>query len=765
MRLFCFMLFFWIGFSGLSQSITQLKSLADSYYQSSKYLEAMDFYEHLHDLLPEDRSIHFRYASCLFNALKYDEAKKQFEDLFLAGGFVDSVVYNYGLSMKILGDYHEADSVFGALLYEIEPENHYYKLAEFQKAGCQLGLRQLMIKDKRNFREYERLNSKSHDFGAVQNPVSGEIVISTSRKTKGRQFFDGQYGGLLPNMICFAQNEEDCELYEDLNTQWAEGTGTFSGNGQYFYFSSCQKDMGCRLFASRFTDGRWSVPEPLNDEINYPGSNCRHPALSFSGDTLFFSSNRPGGKGGVDIWMSIKMNSTDWSPPLNLGETINTTADEITPFYSSKFRALLFASNGHAGYGGYDIFIAKGNSFYAPGIYNIGRPYNSPLDDTYFGLGSSGMISSDRKGGDFNIYQFDFKDEVQLLKSFINVESLVDLTKYNITSIDLETFRLEDYESYHIFAPVKEQVEEREDQKHKNIFGVGEPEQEVILKIDEDNSIATLVNAQNKFEFRLLPDSLEHFTVEINKSEVKTIVKDTTYNYHEYDYETIYFDFNDSGLRDESLESLKDLIHQFGKENIVLVDIHTHADPSGSREYNFSLSEKRGFSVMRYMSELGLPYRQARVFANGEENLITSTDTWYGQLFNRRAELVVYTKHPVTFVKAQVYLVRHQMTLELASTQLGLPAEKLKEWNGISSTVLQEGHVLRVLDPQHQSPSLKYLIPQEYYSDQIFNHVVEAGETLSTIAEKYRIPEELIFEINELKDPQVSQGDVLVIYF
>ncbi len=754
----------WIGFSGLSQSITQLRNVADSYYQSSKYLEAMEFYAHLHELLPQDRSIHFRYASCLFNALRYKEAKKEFESLLMKGGFADSVAYNYGLTIKILGDYHKADSVFGALLFEIAPENRLYKVAEFQKAGCQIGLKQLMIRNNRNFREFELLNSESHDFGAVQNPITREIVISTSRKTKGKQFYDGQYGGLLPNMICFDPNEqESCDLYDELNSQWAEGTGTFSGDGKQFYFSSCQKDTGCRLFESQFIEGEWSAPKPLNERINYPGSSNRHPAISLSGDTLFFSSNRPGGKGGVDIWMSIKVSNSDWSPAINLGETINTSADEITPYYSSRYEALLFASNGHAGYGGYDIFLAKGNSFYAPGIYNLGRPYNSPLDDTYFALGTSGMISSDREGGDFNIYQFDYKDEIQLLKSFINVESLVDLTKYSMTSLDLETFRIEDYESYHIFVPIKEKLEEQDDQKHKNIFGVGEPEQEVVLKLDEENSIATLVNAQSKFEFRLLPDSLDYFSVEINKNKVQAIVKDTTYNYHKYNYETIYFDFNSTDLRDESIESIKDLINQFGIDNIVLVDIHTHADATGSHDYNFELSEKRGFSVMRYMLELGLPYRQARVFANGEENLVTNMDTWYGQLFNRRAELVVYTKHPVTYMKAKVYLVRHEMPLTVASNQLGLPAEKLKEWNGLKSSVLKEGHVLRVLDPQHQSPGLRYLIPQEYYSDQIFNHIVQAGETLRTIADKYRIPEELIYEINEL-DGEVRKGDVLVIY-
>mgnify|MGYP001245106002 CR=1 FL=1 len=764
MRIFFFMVLCWLGFYGFSQSITQLKTVADSYYESKKYLEAKDFYERLHDLMPKDRSIHFRYASCLFNALRYSEAKKEYEALYLDGGFADSVVYNYGLSIKILGDYQKADSVFGALLYELAPENRHYKLAEFQKAGCQLGLRQLTIKNNRNFRLFERLNSKEHDFGAIQNPVTGEIVISTSRKTGGKQFFDGQYGGLLPNMICFDQNaDEDCDLYDELNSQWAEGTGTFSGDGKHFYFSSCQKDRGCRLFESQFTEGGWSTPKPLDDKINYPGSNCRHPALSLTGDTLFFSSNRPGGKGGVDIWMSIKVNKSDWSPAINLGETINTTADEITPFYSSRYEALLFASNGHAGYGGYDIFIAKGNSFFAPGIYNIGQPFNSALDDTYFALGTTGMISSDRAAGDFNIYQFDYNDEVQLLMSFVNVESLVDLTKYNMTSLSLETFRIEDYESYHIFIPVKDQVEELHGQKHKNIFGVGEPEQEVILKLDEENSIATLVNAQNKFEFRLLPDSLDHFEVEINNEKVQSIVKDTTYDYHRYEYETIYFDFNATALRDESIESLKDLVHQFGKENIVLVDIHTHADAMGSHDYNFSLSEKRGFSVMRYMLELGLPYRQARVFANGEENPITSIDTWYGQLFNRRAELVVYTKHPVTYMKAKVYLVRHKISLGFAAEQLGLPADKLKEWNGLTSTVLDEGHVLRVLDPQHQAPGLRYLIPQEYYSDNIFNHVVQAGETLRKIADKYRIPEELIYEINKLNG-EVKRGDVLVIY-
>ena len=754
----------------LGQSITQIRALADQYYNSGKYDEAVDFFERIHETQPKDHDIHLKFALSLYHSLQYEKAIVQFKLLLKSGSNNEQALYYYGWLLKTEGLYNQADSTFKLLIENPNVSNEYKTLGDFQQKGCKLGIRMLKVKNPHKLHPLEDVNSSNHEFGMIQHK-SGYAALSTTRNTGQKQFYDGQFGGLLPNIQGYELNKESKweqnKVFEMFNSKWAEGTGCFSQDGQEFYFSSCKKDVGCKIMISYLNEaGLWTAPILLNENVNNEGYDSKQPNVSATGDTLFFVSNRPGGIGGTDIWMTFKMRENQWAPAINMGATINTPADEMSPFYSSDFNALLFASNGHAGYGGYDTYLAKGISFYAPNIYNIGLPFNSSYDDNYFSLGKNGYITTNRNKTDFDIYEFEYKSEIELLKSFMTDESLIDLILQESTSLELYSFRLEEYEDYHMFQPSQDVSIETLSEKgnFKKITGTGTPQSIVRLSLNDTLEMLTLVTEQNAFEIRMLPDTLDNHIVTENKIETNYQWEDMNFDGYKYEFEKIYFDFSSHDLRDESKETLSDLVKIFRADNIVMVDIHTHTDHFGDHDYNYTLSENRGLSILKYLKDQGLDYGQIRVFPNGEKNLLSDHDSWYSRLFNRRAEIVVYTIKPVTFTKPDVFIIRKDIAVSTTSDFLKVSNKKMQEWNGLSDKVtnLKEGHVVRVFDPKHLMPNLNYLIPEDAAGKELITYVVKKGDTITKLAEKFGVMEEIIMEENRLEHVLIPGKEIII---
>jgi hypothetical protein len=172
------------------------------------------------------------------------------------------------------------------------------------------------------------------------------------------------------------------------------GTGSFSADGRLFFFTICSGLTGedatnrCDIFrGERSISGAWTQPVALGPAVNMPGSNNAFPTIVTDAEgrnLLYFSSNRPGGRGGLDLYFSVQEDPNDplsFAAPVNLGAAVNTVSDEITPAYDAGEGYLYFASNGHPGFGGLDVFRVAGGAggFSAP--ENLGEPVNSSADD------------------------------------------------------------------------------------------------------------------------------------------------------------------------------------------------------------------------------------------------------------------------------------------------------------------------------------------------------------------------------------------------
>ena len=190
---------------------------------------------------------------------------------------------------------------------------------------------------------------------------------------------------------------------------WDEGLSlgglNITVDGRKMYFTGCNLTMGygnCDLYYSGKLGDKWLPPMNMGPKVNSQWWDSQ-PVISADGKFLYYASRRSGGKGGSDLWMSKRLSNGHWSPPINLGDSINTSGNEMAPFLHADGKTLYFSSTGHLGMGGSDIFISKQDE---TGRWskaeNLGYPVNTFANEINFIAsldGSAGYLSSDRPGG------------------------------------------------------------------------------------------------------------------------------------------------------------------------------------------------------------------------------------------------------------------------------------------------------------------------------------------------------------------------------
>ena len=734
----------------MGQSIPKMIRIAQELYDSERYLESIEFYEKIVSIDKSNFYAKHQLGLAQMNSLQYESAQRTFSKIAENpdNDFRASAFYHYGSILKLQSKYDFADSLFAQVISVPNADPDLITLARKQKAGCQLALGQ-QLKD-RGFRvdPMEGVNSKFHDFGATANNRTRQLVFATTRTISGEQYQGSQYRGLLPDLVAFRyagndrwRNQTSFQNFDRVNSQWSEGAGSFTPDGNLFYFSSCQGEGGsqCSILVSAFREGKWSEPKALNEYINEKNSENKQPSISATGDTLFFVSDRIGGLGGSDIWMSLKgLEEESWGPAINLGEVINTVENEISPYYSSAHESLVFSSNGQVSYGGYDLYLAKGESFFEPEIYNLGDPFNTAGDDLYFNIAdSAGFLTSNRVDrGVLDLYYFRVPNERLFLSLLISGETLIDAriaSRFiDVASLDLYTFRAEDYEGYAVFDPVK-----REKPKPK-VIAEEEGEDTAAPLLAEATSSTNLTPANQLFEIASRP--------------VRGVP-----------YESIYFAFGSAFLDSKAMESLNQLIVQLENQTTASISVLAFTDPLGSSDFNLDLSARRGKSVKDFLVKKGLDSTKINVLARGEIPTPPQRDSWFNRIFQRRVEIVVESNEPLSLKRARYFALRAPMNTEDIAQMLRIESSAFREWNNTNQNDWKTGDLIRIHFPAMASPDLRFFTGKNDIDSKFFVHKVKTGETPLTIAQKYGQPEELIYESNNLQGPLKTGDEVLII--
>lgn len=400
----------------------------DAYYQleNKEYSKAYYLFDQLYNKDPKNLDYKYRLAFCCLN---YPEKKARaielFEELKTTGQLKD-VDFYLGKAYHL--NYRFDEAISYTQKYLDEHKNTKVKDAEWplvEEAG-------LLMINSTNGRNIGNMKVKANirNVGAPVNTEEDEYVpvITTDEATmiytyRGKKSLGGIIDDNQKPDPEFGYYHEDIYITNRAqDSSWQTGTGIASINtnvhdaaiavspdGQtLFTFTSTKKDSG-DVYVSRLTGTEFGKPERLNDNINttsWEGS-C---SISADGRFLYFASERPGGYGGRDIWVSAWENG-DWGPAKNLGDKVNTPYDDDAPFIHPDGITLFFSSKGHSSIGGYDIMftIKKDNDWLPP--QNMGIPLNTTEDDRYYVINSSGTrgyFSSNRGGtgglGKYDIY-------------------------------------------------------------------------------------------------------------------------------------------------------------------------------------------------------------------------------------------------------------------------------------------------------------------------------------------------------------------------
>lgn len=359
----------------------------------------------------------------------YLRVKRRRDGRFLLAG------YYYALMVKLNGNYQESlvqFEEFMALLkerdqHEDERFRTYYEQAKIEREGSLIALNEISSPQPQHGFSIlsDDINSEQMDSAPTIFSDDSTIVISSGR---GRSRGTGAFGENWNNFYRFTkQSGEWSEIkskdnFKVVNDKFEDAAGNFNAERDKFYFTRCEPvsatAIDCKIYVTSLSGGEWSEPVALNSNINGRGSNSRQPSVTVSGDSLFFCSDRVGGVGGYDIYLSTKYGDENWGPAQHLGSQINTPFTESSPFYDHEDEALFFSSEGHRGFGGFDIYIAQGSPFEKAEIYNAGLPYNSNRDDLFFIEGEhKGYLSSNREDGvgKMDIYAFNIQSEKELI--------------------------------------------------------------------------------------------------------------------------------------------------------------------------------------------------------------------------------------------------------------------------------------------------------------------------------------------------------------
>ncbi|MCX6327640.1 MAG: OmpA family protein [Bacteroidia bacterium] len=408
-----------------------------------------------------------------------------------------------------------------------------------------------------------------------------------------------------------------------LNTSQNEGAQTLSSDGNYMFFTACDRRGGlgsCDLYFSAFIEGRWSEPSNLRTPVNTSYWESQ-PSISADGKTLFFSSNRPGGFGGKDIWFSILNNQNGWTVPVNMGKNINTDGDEMSPFIHFDGRTLYFASDGRVGMGGFDIYMTRMNidsTWTEP--QNLGYPINTYNDEMGLVIESGGekaYFSSIRdKPNGKDIFYFNLYESVR--------PSPVSYMKGKV--YDKETGKLlkADYELIN--------------------FSTGK----ITIKSSTDGAGNFLVCLPSGYNYGINVSKAgylfysENFMFEGQHTVVEPYIKRIILNPikvgEKMQLSNVFYEIDSWQLKKESTLELNNLANLLSDNKDIIIEIGGYTDSTGSVEYNLSLSEKRAISVVNYLVNKGISSDRLRYKGYGNKSPIGDNVTVEGRKLNRRTE-------------------------------------------------------------------------------------------------------------------------------
>lgn len=623
-------------------SVAQYKStklkMADGLLEEGKIYAALEIFE---DIIKKDESNKYvikKIAELHEQIFSYEEAAKWYYELMeVQNGEYPKAEFKFAQLMKMAGKYDIAMKHYLSFskTYRGHDQAQLSKLCKIEIKSCKKAIEALPNAD-------YSVTKLSNDINSVFSDVApfgfkGDLYFSAIPSDTAfsyREFLDS-----APSFqIYVAKQIEDTQfdsavrfIPEIINTPYKHtANGSFNKKGDKFFFTKCKENvngkMVCKIYCTVKKDSVWQKPVKLNSEINDANNDfsSTHPTLlsykkgkrdKKETQFLVFSSTKPGGLGGYDLWSSKIDDDLNCEKATNLGGKINSQLNEVTPFYDGKNK-FYYSSNGKGGFGGMDVFVANVKRGKIKKAKGMDLPVNSSWDDWYYNEMSAGtaFIVSNRIGS--RIYHNNIRlDDIYLVKK--------ETKKY----LTLNAIKND---------------------------SIGAPIPGVLFKVNfagDKRSEGKEVKANDPFQ--IIPNKTYEILAQkngyVNQKTLFSTSYDTKSDTISWEFslskidstkeivlENIYFDSNSSTLKPESKSALNRLFQTLSINPNFIVEIGAHTDNEGSVIDNQKLSENRAKSVVDYLKELEIGENRLSAKGYGDTMPIAKNDTEENKKLNRR---------------------------------------------------------------------------------------------------------------------------------
>lgn len=668
--------------------------VAQTYYDQFDFKNALAIYQDIlrNPNFENDTTTLRLAADCEIKLNNYTSAEFLLTKLNREPAFNTTDLHQLANVLKLQGKYTDAIHIYKRILLRNPKDEIALQYSEMPDFADRLRKDSTMYTLKNS-----SINSSSCDF-APSFFSSGKLIFSSSRGlgVGARRNYNWNEQPYLNNYIATINPDSSLSnptvLGADINSRYHEGTATYSPGDNLLYFTrnnllhgNLKKSKDGRLYLGIFY-GEASSAGNVSDLKAFPFNNkeytLQHPSLSSDGKKIYFSSNKPGGFGGMDLYYSTKEGET-WKEPKNLGPKINTTGDDVFPFIIND-STLYYASNGKLGLGGLDLFYVQltGDSV----VQNMGYPANTAYDDfglVFFPNEVTGYLVSNRPGGkgDDDIYEFRISppDFINIKGRVIDAVTMMPLKNalVTITNDDGSVVQAvtDDEGNYTITAPYRTIIKlegEKKDYENNNVELATNPRLsdylandialkkisflatgKVVYDVDSSPAPGALVRLRDKNGIQLdscyvkedgtyklsLEDNKEYI-LEAYKQDYVLLTKDvnsknqgqrfvnTDFRLFKLEKGTvvrldnIYYDYGKSDIRSDAAQELNKLVRILRDNPTMKIELSSHTDARGGDAYNLKLSDARAASAVKYIISQGIDAPRLVAKGYGETKLL-----------------------------------------------------------------------------------------------------------------------------------------------
>jgi|GEM_PF-371293 len=639
---------------GKKNNRKEFKNVLKEAKEHLRYEEFNQAIPAVEELLKEDPNsayYNFWMGKCLYITYKKNKALPFFRKVEKTNPDVDSEFhYYYGLTLHYNLNYDKAISEYRKDLNRYEAASPEFVWVSNRISQCNYAKKLTRKKDSEQV-DISNMGSKINTSYSEHSPVisaNDSLLIYTARRpeclgAKPESYFYDE------DIYISKRNEagewsEAVNIDRPVNSKGHDATISLTAEGTKLFLYRHKKAGG--LYQTDFdtNEQKWKEPRAIKKPLNskyYEASICQ----SADSSIMFFTSDRPGGYGGRDIYMVRSMGGEEWTEPMNVGPTINTPFDEDAPYFHPDGRTLYFSSNGPTSMGGFDIFVTEMDSTAEGGWLaplNMGVPVNTADDDIYFVLsadGKSGYYSSGKEGGygEKDIYQIDFpyypyprRYHIVELAGLIQDVQTLDTLSALVKLVDNTTSEVLDSMYTGLDSA--------------NFYFILEPERSYSLEVVSDGynpASADLETPTLEDEDLYLEKNLF-----LDKPKEEVVVVEKVFP----EIQHIYYDFDQDDLRDGAPEEL-DMVAQVLEQNPDMdLRIMAHTDWFGTYDYNVDLSMRRAIAAYDYLvNERKIDPSRIQKGHFSENTPISTNEEDTGRQYNRRSEFQFVQNDQVLF--------------------------------------------------------------------------------------------------------------------